>query len=239
MPEPIVICWSGGKDSALALYELQQSAQYDVVSLLTTITAGDDRISMHGVRRALLIEQAGALGLPLFEVEIPPRASNDVYEARMGDAFDAFRRQGIRHIAFGDIFLADLREYRERLLARHDLHAVFPIWQRDTRELARTFLRLGFRAVTCCIAPQRLEERFAGRALDEAFFEELPDSVDPCGENGEFHSFVFDGPNFRRPLSIATGEKLLRDSFLFCDLISEPTTLTRSVSEACTASVLR
>ena len=221
MSEPVVMCWSGGKDSALALYELQQSPEHDVRSLLTTVTSGYDRISMHGVRRALLAEQADALGLPLVEVEIPPKASNEIYEARMGEAFEAFRGNGIRHIAFGDIFLADLREYRERLLARQGLHAVFPIWQRDTRELAQAFVQLGFRAVTCCIDPQRLDERFAGRELDESFFAELPETVDPCGENGEYHSFVFDGPNFRRPVSIRTGKKIRRDSFLFCDLVSE------------------
>ena len=221
MSEPIVICWSGGKDSALALYELQQSRHYDVVSLLTTVTSGYDRISMHGVRRSLLAEQADALSLPLVEVEIPPKASNEIYEACMGEAFAAFRDEGVRSIAFGDIFLADLREYRQRLLTRHDLGAVFPVWHRDTRELAQTFVQLAFRGVTCCIDPRRLDERFAGRELDASFFAELPETVDPCGENGEYHSFVFDGPNFRRPLSLASGEKLLRDSFLFCDLISE------------------
>jgi uncharacterized protein (TIGR00290 family) len=234
------MCWSGGKDSALALYELQQSAEYEAVSLLTTVTSGYDRISMHGVRRALLAEQAEALGLPLVEVEIRPKASNEIYEAQMGEAFAGFRRQGIGHVAFGDIFLADLREYRERLLARHDLDAVFPIWHRDTRELARTFVRLGFRALACCVDPQRLDECFAGRELDHSFFDELPETVDHCGENGEYHSFVFDGPNFRRPISIAAGEKLRRDSFLFCDLVSEAAPMvTRRVSEAPNAMLPR
>lgn len=221
---PIALSWSGGKDSALALRELQRSAQCEVVALLTTVTVGYDRISMHGVRRELLHQQAEALGLPLREVLIAPKAVNVEYEARMGKAFEAFRREGIRHVAFGDIFLEDLKRYREQLLARFDLECVFPLWQRGTRELIETFRTLGFRAVTCCVDPRVLDESFVGRELDESFLRDLPPGVDPCGENGEFHSFVFNGPNFTHPVPFTRGEAVRRDSFLFCDLLMETQT---------------
>lgn len=222
MAEPILMCWSGGKDSAMALYELQRSEQYTIVALLTTVTSGYDRISMHGVRRSLLAAQADALRLPLIEVTIPPQASNEIYEARMGEAFDEIRRQGIRKVAFGDIFLEDLRHYRERLLARHSLEVVFPIWHRDTRELVETFLALGFRAVTCCIDGRILDSSFAGRELDGGFLQRLPAAADPCGENGEFHTFVFDGPILNGRIGIRVGEIVARDErFYYCDLLPE------------------
>jgi uncharacterized protein (TIGR00290 family) len=221
---PIVLSWSGGKDSALALDELQRSAQYEVAALLTTVTAGYDRISMHGIRRDLLHQQAEALGLPLREVFIAPKAANVEYEAKMGEAFQSLHDEGIRHVAFGDIFLEDLKRYREQLLARFDLECVFPLWQRDTRELIETFITRGFRAVTCCVDPRVLDESFVGRELDESFLRGLPPGVDPCGENGEFHSFVFDGPNFAHPVPFTRGEAVRRDSFLFCDLLMETQT---------------
>lgn len=219
MSEPIVLCWSGGKDSALALYELQRDSRYEVVSLLTTFTRDHDRISMHGVRRELLHRQAAALRLPLDEVWITQGAGNDEYEARMNSTFAACRERGIRQVAFGDIFLEDLRAYRERHLAAVEMQAVFPIWQRDTRALYESYLADGFRAITCCIDTQKLDDGFVGRALDQQFLAELPPGVDPCGENGEFHSFTWAGPIFSEEIGVRIGELVRRDSFLYCDLL--------------------
>lgn len=219
--ERILFCWSGGKDSSLALHEVQQAGRYEVAALLTTVTADYDRISMHGVRRALLHEQAAALGVPLEEIFITKNASNAEYEARMGEAFARFRGEGIESVAFGDIFLEDLKEYRERNLARAGMRALFPIWKRDTRELVRTFLDLGFGAVTTCIDGRVLDASFAGRLIDDQFLADLPDGVDPCGENGEFHSFVFTGPNLSRRIPFELGEIVARDSFFFRDLVPQ------------------
>lgn len=218
-PEPVLICWSGGKDSAMALRVLQHDLSVRIVALLTTVTEGFERISMHGVRRELLTRQAESLGLPLHEVRIPPQCVNPVYEARMEEALRFHYNRGVRRVAFGDIFLEDLRAYRERNLARVEMTAHFPIWKRDTRELARELLALGFRAITACVDGSVLDRSFAGRLLDEAFFRDLPEHADPCGENGEFHTFVFDGPGFHRPIPVAVGEVVARDGFFFCDLI--------------------
>jgi uncharacterized protein (TIGR00290 family) len=219
--EPILFCWSGGKDSALALHTLQQGADCTVTSLLTTVTEGYERISMHGVRRELLLRQAQSLGLPLYEVRIPPACVNATYEARMEEALRMHYERGVRKVAFGDIFLEDLRVYRERNLARVGMTALFPIWKRDTRELIRYFHAQGFRSVAACIDGKVLPRGFAGRELDAAFFADLPAGVDPCGENGEFHTFVFDGPIFKNPVRFRTGEVVERDSYLFCDLLPE------------------
>lgn len=221
MSEDILMCWSGGKDSALALHALRSSPEWRVTGLLTTVTDEYDHISMHGVRRTLLERQAESLGLPLHIVWIPPRCVNATYESRMADALRDHLGRGVSRVAFGDIFLEDLREYRERNLARVGMQAVFPIWKRDTRELAREFVDLGFHARTVCIDPRVLDASFAGRALDESFFAELPAGVDPCGENGEFHTFVFDGPGFQSPVACRAGEKVLRDGFWFCDLLPQ------------------
>ena len=220
MSEPIVMCFSGGKDSAMTLYELKQKPQFDVIALITTVTEGYDRISMHGVRRSLLHQQAASLGIPLEEVSISPHASNKEYEANMGVAFVKYREQGIRKVAFGDIFLEDLKEYREDRLGELQLECLFPIWKRETRELVETFIGLKFRAFTSCVDPKKLDKTFAGRLIDAEFIASLPEGVDPCGENGEFHSFVFDGPIFEYPIPVTIGEIVLRDSFLFCDLVS-------------------
>jgi uncharacterized protein (TIGR00290 family) len=215
---PVLFCWSGGKDSALALHALRQRPDVRIAGLLTTVTEDYDRISMHGVRRALLLQQAEALGLPLHEVRIPPQCVNPIYESRMEHALRAQLAAGVRTVAFGDIFLEDLREYRERNLARLDMHAIFPIWKRDTRELARKFRQQGFRAIAVCVDPKKLDRSFAGRELTRDFFSDLPAGVDPCGENGEFHTFVFAGPIFRHPISVQLGEIVYRDGFTFCDL---------------------
>jgi uncharacterized protein (TIGR00290 family) len=218
-PEPILFCWSGGKDSALALHTLLQQNDVRIAALLTTVTEGYNRISMHGVRRELLQRQAEALRLPLHEVFIPPKCGNTLYEVRMEEALLFFFEQGIRRVAFGDIFLEDLRLYREKNLARVAMQALFPIWKRDTRDLIREFHAARFRSVAVCIDSDILDSSFAGRELDESFFADLPAGVDPCGENGEFHTFVFDGPIFSRPIGFTLGETVERDSFIFRDLL--------------------
>jgi uncharacterized protein (TIGR00290 family) len=219
MPEPILFCWSGGKDSAMALHAVLQRTDLQITALLTTVTETYDRISMHGVRRELLVQQAESIGLPLHEVRIPPQCVNPVYEARMEEALRVHYDAGVRTVAFGDIFLQDLRAYRERNLARIGMTALFPIWKRDTRELIRHFHSAGVRAIAACVDPKVLDHSFAGRELDEQFFRDLPANVDPCGENGEFHTFVFDGPNFRNPIPVRAGEILERDSFIYCDVL--------------------
>jgi uncharacterized protein (TIGR00290 family) len=215
-----LMCWSGGKDSAMALHALQQDPAVDVAALLTTLTEGYDRISMHGVRRELLQIQADRLGLPLRKVYIPQKADNAAYEAAMGAALQAERRQGARLVAFGDIFLEDLRAYRERNLARLGLKGLFPLWKRNTAELARAFVRQGFKAVVVCVDTRALDPSFAGRDIDDQFLADLPRSVDPCGENGEFHSFVYDGPIFGQAVSFTRGQRTVRDvHFCFCDIL--------------------
>jgi uncharacterized protein (TIGR00290 family) len=173
---------------------------------------------MHGVRRELLKRQAQSIGLPLHEVRIPPQCVNPIYESRMEEALRIHFEKGVRKVAFGDIFLEDLRAYREKNLARIGMTAIFPIWKRDTRELIRTFHANRFRAVAVCVDGKVLDPSFAGRELNESFFRDLPPHADPCGENGEFHTFVFDGPIFKSPIPVRTGEIVNRDGFIFCDL---------------------
>jgi len=218
-PEPILFCWSGGKDSAMALHALLQRNELRITALLTTVTEGYDRISMHGVRRELLERQAQSIGLPLHEVFIPPQCVNPIYESRMEEALRMHYDKGVRTVAFGDIFLEDLRAYREKNLARMGMTALFPIWKRDTRALIRAFHSANFRAIAVCVDSKVLNRSFAGRELDQAFFRDLPPHADPCGENGEFHTFVFDGPIFHGPIPVRTGEIVQRDSFVFCDLL--------------------
>ncbi len=217
--EKVLLSWSGGKDSALALFELQKAGEQRVVSLLTTVTEAYDRISMHGVRRSLLERQAQSLGLPLEQIRISPQCVNSEYEEKMATALGGHLKNGVRQVAFGDIFLEDLRQYREKNLARIGMTGLFPLWKRDTRELIRTFLELGFLAVVVCVDPKMLDSSFAGKPLDEDFLRRLPANVDPCGENGEFHTFVHAGPNFREEIQFSPGEIVLRDSFYYCDLL--------------------
>ncbi len=219
MSEPILFCWSGGKDSAMALHALLQQSDIQIAALLTTVTEGYERISMHGVRRELLERQAQSIGLPLHEVRIPPQCVNPIYEARMEEALRIHLENGVQKVAFGDIFLEDLRAYREKNLARIGMTAVFPIWKRDTRELIRAFHANRFRAIAVCVDSKVLDPSFAGRELDDSFFRDLPPHADPCGENGEFHTFVFDGPIFKSPIPVRTGEIVNRDGFVFCDLL--------------------
>jgi len=188
------------------LYELQKNGQYEIAALLTTVTESYERISMHGVRNSLLERQAESLGLPLCKMYIPVKASNDVYEANLQKILRQYQAQGVNHVAFGDLFLADIKEYRLKNLSKLGMAGVFPLWGRNTSEMVKEFIQLGFKAVICCIDPKVLDPRFAGRTLDEDFLRDLPSSVDPCGENGEFHSFVFDGPLFKEPIKLSVGE---------------------------------
>jgi uncharacterized protein (TIGR00290 family) len=219
MRKPIVMSWSGGKDSCLALHELMQSPDVKVDSLLTTITRDFDRISMHGVRTMLLEQQAESLGLPLHRVLISKGATNAEYETKMAEAFLSYRERGIDAIGFGDLFLEDIKTYRDRFLATHNMRGLYPIWKKNTSSLIREFIAKGFKTIVACVDPKQLDPSFAGRIIDEDFLTDLPRHVDPCGENGEFHTFVFDGPMFRQAIKFTRGEIVCRDSFWFCDLI--------------------
>jgi uncharacterized protein (TIGR00290 family) len=217
--KPIIMCWSGGKDSALALAELLASPDYDVRGLLTTVTETYDRISMHGVRRELLRAQAQALNLPLTEISIPPECVNETYQQRMQAACLAYKSQGIHHMAFGDLYLEDIRAYRDEQLAKVEMTAIYPIWGRNTTELAHDFIERRFSAILCCIDPAQISADYCGRDYDEALLSDLPASCDPCGENGEFHTFVHNAPIFSHPIPCTKGEIVLRDKFWFCDIV--------------------
>jgi uncharacterized protein (TIGR00290 family) len=219
MTEPIILTWSGGKDSALALYYLKND-HYNITSLLTTITQDYDRISMHGVRSILLDNQSESLGLPIEKVFISKNSSNEEYENQMREKLLFYQRQGVSSVAFGDLFLEDIRKYREQNLSKVSMKGIFPLWKKNTQELARQFIELGFKAVIICVDSQNLDKKFVGRYFDRQFLSDLPANVDPCGENGEFHSFVFDGPIFKKPISFKIGDIVLREKrFYFCDLL--------------------
>jgi len=225
MRTPVALSWSGGKDSSLALAALQADPRYEVVALLTSITSGYDRVSIHGVRRVLVEAQASAIGLPLFEVELKPQSSNEAYESAFLSALSRLHaaHPDVQCVAFGDLYLADVRAYRERLLGATAFRPVFPLWGRDTKALAREFIDVGFRATLVCVDTTQLSAEFAGRAFDNSLLSDLPDTVDPCGEGGEFHTFVFDGPIFSEPISIELGEVVLREErFAYCDLMAAP-----------------
>lgn len=202
--------WSGGKDSALALHAVLQAGNYEVVGLLTTVSEAYGRISMHGVREALLDQQADALGLPLHKVRLPEQVNMEVYDALMHRALKQLVAEGVTHAIFGDLFLEDLKTYREKRLAELNLTGVFPLWQRDTTELAQQFVAQGFRAITVCVNEKQLDSSFVGREMDSVFFASLPKDVDPCGENGEYHSFVYAAPIFAQPIPVQTGEIVRR-----------------------------
>jgi uncharacterized protein (TIGR00290 family) len=220
--EPLVLSWSGGKDSALALARLRETEGVEVVGLMTTVTAGYDRVSIHGVRRSLLHAQAAALGLPVHEVVLQPQSSNEAYERATADALALVRERtpGIRRLAFGDIFLEDVRQYRETLVGGLGFGSVFPLWGEAPPDLADEVIGRGIAARLVCVDTQQLAASFAGRAYDAALLADLPAGVDPCGERGEFHTFVSDGPGFREPVRYETGEVVLRDErFAYCDLL--------------------
>ena len=211
------LSWSGGKDSALTLWTLR-SQGVEPEALITTVTDTYDRISIHGVRRELLAWQSDAAGIPLVQVRIPPACVNDVYEARLAQAFASPPLSDVETVAFGDLFLEDVRAYREERLAASGRRGLFPLWGRDTGALAREFIAAGFQATIACLDPRALDASFAGRPYDEQLLAELPASVDPCGENGEFHTFVHAGPIFTEPISCDTGAVVEREGFVFCDL---------------------
>ena len=220
MKEKILFCWSGGKDSALAFYEAEKSGNYDIFTLLTTVTKDYDRISMHGVRVELLQRQAASIGINLIKVFISRKSSNQEYESRLRGALEECKQKNTFRVAFGDIFLEDLRKYRVDKLREVELEAIFPLWKISTKELASRFINLGFKAVISCVDSKVLGKEFVGKDFDKEFLSKLPDSVDPCGENGEFHSFVYDGPVFKEKIPHKLGEIVLRDErFYFCDLI--------------------
>jgi uncharacterized protein (TIGR00290 family) len=222
--ERVVLSWSGGKDSTLALAALHGDPRYEVVALLTSITRGYDRVSIHGVRRTLVEAQASRLGLPLSEIVLEPGSSNEAYEAAFADSLERLRAEhpGIRRIAFGDLFLADVREYRERLVRAAGFEAVFPVWGRDTKTLAAEFVAAGYRAHLVCVDTEQLAAAFAGRAFDSELLAALPATADPCGERGEFHTFVSAGPVFAEQIAVRVGEVVLREErFAFCDLLPE------------------
>ncbi len=218
--EPVLMCWSGGKDSSLALQAVLQDPTLRVEALLTTVTEGYERISMHGVRCDVLLQQAEAIGLRLEQVRIPIRASNAIYEEAMRQLLVRYQRQGVSRVIFGDLFLQEIRQYRETNLATLNMRGIFPLWLKDTRQLAHEFIAAGFRAILVCIDPKQIDPSFCGREFDEALLADLPASADPCGENGEFHTFVYDGPIFRYPVFVSKGEIVARDGFWFCDVLS-------------------
>ena len=213
------MAFSGGKDSSYALWRLIQDDRYEVAGLLTTLTEGYDRISMQGVRRALLDAQAETLDLPLYPVYIPPAASNEIYEQAMGAIVQRLVADGFTACAFGDLFLDDVRAYRERMLAGTGLEPVFPIWGEDTHALAHKMIAEGFRAVITCVDPKAVPAALAGREFDDALLAELPLRTDPCAERGEFHTFVYDAPHFAHAIAFTRGEVVERDGFVFTDLV--------------------
>lgn len=203
--------WSGGKDSALGLYHTQQDSSLQVSALFTSVNAAHNRVSMHGVRRELLEAQAHSIGLPLYTAELPEIPGMSDYERIMEKGVTQLRNEGYEAAIFGDIFLEDLKRYREEQLAKMNMPCIFPLWQKDTRQLVQEFIALGFKAIIVCVNSRHLDESFCGRILDESFLADLPEGVDPCGENGEYHSFVFDGPIFSKPILFTIGEKVYRE----------------------------
>lgn len=213
-----LLSWSGGKDSAMALLETARQGLFRVSSLLTTVTRDFDRVSMHGVRRELLERQAEALGLPCEKVWISKGADNREYDAAMRLVLERHKAAGVEHVIFGDLFLQDIRRYREERMSEVGMHCVFPLWGRETSTLARSFIGSGFKAIVCCVDPGALGREFCGAEFDARFLSRLPSKVDPCGENGEFHTFVYDGPLFKERVGVSVGEVVERDGFCFADI---------------------
>ncbi|HAT3993896.1 Dph6-related ATP pyrophosphatase [Elizabethkingia anophelis] len=229
MKEKVLMNWSGGKDSAMALYNILNNKNYKVEGLLTSVNAANQRISMHGVSGEMLVKQAESIGLPLTKINLPEASDMTAYENIMEQTLSTFTQQGIETSVFGDIFLEDLRKYREQQLEKIGWKAVFPLWKKDTRNLVYEFLELGFRTRICCINKQYLDSDFLGCDLDEYLIDKLPENVDPCGENGEFHTFVYAGPVFQNNLSIKNGERVEKSynhdgkayGYEFCDILLE------------------
>ena len=220
MKEKILVSWSGGKDCALALHELLRTGDFEILALLTTITKDYKRVSMHGVRTALIDLQGKALGLPVEKVHLTNSSSNEEYEERLTKTLTRYKGEGVRSVVFGDLFLDEVRKYREKNLTRIAMEAVFPLWGRDTNVIAQQFVNSTFKAVITCVDSRALDKTFIGRSIDKQFLSALPTSVDCCGENGEYHSFVYDGPIFNQRISHKTGQVILRDNrFYYLDLM--------------------
>ncbi len=215
-----LVAWSSGKDSAWALHEVRRGGALEVAGLLTTVTSEFGRVSMHAVREDLLDRQATSLGLPCRKVRLPWPCANETYEAEMARALAEARTAGITHVVFGDLFLEDVRAYREQRLAGSGIEPVFPLWGRDTSRLAREMLGGGLHATLTCVDPRALDPSFAGRAFDAALLSDLPEGVDPCGERGEFHSFAWAGPMFSAPIAVTLGDVVTREGFVFADLLA-------------------
>jgi uncharacterized protein (TIGR00290 family) len=220
----VLLSWSSGKDSAWALHILRQQADVEVTGLLTTFNESNDRAAMHAIRHELVQAQADAAGLPLWPIPLPYPCPNDEYEARMSAALERARRQNVTHVAFGDLFLEEIRAYREKMMAGSGIQPIFPLWcsPAETPALSRTMLQGGLRAVVVTIDPKQLDPAFAGRLYDAQLLNELPASVDPCGERGEFHTFCFEGPMFGYPVPFKTGQVIQRDGFYFTDILVPP-----------------
>jgi uncharacterized protein (TIGR00290 family) len=223
MPErpKAFLSWSSGKDAAFALLEARRLGLADIVGVLTAINEAADRVQMHGVRHALLDRQIDALGLPAIKVMLPSPCPNAIYEARMEEAFGRLGAEDVRHIVYGDLFLEDIRAYRLKQMERAGMQAIFPLWGRDTGELAREMIASGLEARVACIDTKKLDPSFAGRAFDVRFLRDLPAGIDPCGENGEFHTVVTAGPIFAAPIATSVGEIVERDSFAYADVIPQ------------------
>jgi uncharacterized protein (TIGR00290 family) len=214
-----LISWSSGKDSAFSLHEVRRAGDYDVVGALTTVTETFERVSIHGVRQKILRAQCEAAGLPEIIVPIPYPCPNEIYEARMGEAVARAVRDGVTHMIFGDLFLRDIRAYREQKLEGTGITPVFPLWDRPTRPLAQAMIDSGLEAYLATVDLKKLPAEFAGRRFDAQLLADLPDGVDPCGENGEFHTCVVAGPMFAHPLAVTSGERVVRDGYAYCDLV--------------------
>jgi len=228
MPRRVLLSWSSGKDSAWTLHVLRRDPEVELVGLLTTVNTTHGRVAMHSTRLAIVEAQARAVGLPLHVIPLPWPCSNEVYEHAMRTAIEEGRQRGATHVAFGDLFLEDIRAYRIKQLEGSGLEPLFPIWHEPTALVARRMIDAGLEAVVICIDPQKLSRSFAGRRFDHAFLDELPEGVDPCGENGEFHTCVLGGPMFRQPLQAAVGEVVHRDGFYFADLVPRAGNAPRS-----------
>jgi len=220
MGEKVLFLWSGGKESSLALYEICKTQKYEIAALLTTLTEDYDRVSMQGVRRVLLEKQTESLGYTLEKIFIPKNCSNEEYEFKIREVLERYLTLGVSHVVFGDIFLEDVRRYRDENLDNLGMKGIYPLWKLDTTNLAHRFIDLGFKAIVTCVDSKMLNRKFVGKLFDEQFLSELPPNVDPLGENGEFHSFVYEGPIFRERIVYTTGEVVLRDDrFYYCDLV--------------------
>lgn len=222
MPSPkpkAILSWSSGKDSAYSLFMALKESPFEIVALLTTVTDPFQRVSMHGVREKLLESQAQAIGLPLHKIRIPSPCPNEIYEAKMIEYVKAHLKNGVAHFIFGDLFLEDIRQYREQRLSPLGIKCVFPLWLQDTRALAHKMIRDGFEAILTCVDLKKLPKEFAGRKFDQKLLNDLPKGIDPCGENGEFHSFVYGGPIFKESIPIQLGETVEREGFAFADIL--------------------